>query len=229
MRQSSFTSPRGFVFHAVCYSLLQAFFHPIQVPLARLLEVCRSCPLQSLGLSWGHDYGGIVSLRNRYPGEERYLNFTRQPTLHQHQRAEPWDVQVLRKLLQGAQLSLLKKQKLNSTKSIPMNGAVPNRFTKLPLEILGYVVTYLPTDDARSLARTSRELAMIIPSGLGPSFWASRFRILSELDFVFKAQTHRDGLDWRSLYFGVIKAMHRSSGLQNRKRIWNLIRRHSQS
>jgi len=225
MRQSPLDGRHGFILHALCYSLLQEFFYPREVPVARLLEVCKSFPFQYLGLSWGHDYGGIVCIdqENQYLWEGQDLNDIEQPELTR-QRADPWNIPELKEILQGAQRGIPKKQRVNSTKLTPIDGAVSNCFTKLPLEILGYVVTYLPTNDIRTLSRTSKGLAIIIPSGFGQSFWASRFQTPLELDFVFEAQKHRDGLDWRSLYFGVVKAMHCSLGLQNRKRIWGLTR-----
>jgi hypothetical protein len=224
MREPPFDGRHGFILHAVCYSLLREFFYPREVPVARLLEVCKSFPFQYLGLSWGHDYGGVICIdqENQYPWEGQDLNGVEQPELT-CQRVDPWDIPELKVLLQGAQLGL-PKLKVNSTKLTPTDGAVSNFFTRLPLEIFEYIVTYLPTDEVRILARTSKELAMIIPFGLGQSFWASRFQTPFELGFVFEAQKYRDGLDWRSLYFGVVKAIHCSPGLQNRKRIWGLIR-----
>jgi hypothetical protein len=224
MRQYPSNGRHGFIFHAVCYSLLQEFFHPRRVPVARLLEICKSCPFQYLGLSWGHDYGGIVHLMNQHPWEDQDVDNVEQPELHQHRRADPWNIPELKELLQVTKLDMPKKQRVNSTKLTLIDDILSNCFMRLPLEILEYIVTYLPTDDVVILARTSKWLAMNIPSALGPLFWASRFQPPFELDFVFEARKDRGRIDWRSLYFGVVKAIHRSPGLQNRKRIWGLIR-----
>lgn len=234
----------GFILHAVCYSLLQRFFQPEPVPVARLLEICKSCPFQYLGLSWDHDYGGIVRLKNTYPWDQD-LDPLEQPKLHRYRQADPWNIPELKEHLQRTQLGMPKRRRVNSTKlnlidglgsncvtrrgvkSTKLNlidGAVSNCFTRLPLEVLGHIVTYLPTDEVRTLDRTSKGLAKIIPSVLGPSFWASRFYPPFELDFVFEAQEYKGELDWRSLYFRMGKALHRSRGLRNRKRIWGLIR-----
>ena len=225
MRQRSVGDRHGFIFHPVCYSLLQEVFYPREVPVARLLEVCKSFPFQRLGLSWGHDYGGIVYVDhgNHYPWEDQDIDVVEQPEIT-YERADPWNILELKELLQGAQLRLLMKQKDNSTKLTPPGGAIlSNCFTRLPLEILEYIVAHLPTDDVRALSRTAKELAMIVPSKLGQSFWASRFRTPFELDFIFEAKKYRDRLDWKALYFGVVKATHCSLKLQNRKRIWDLI------
>lgn len=64
-----------FAMHANCYSLLVQFSHPQPIPVTRLLEACRSCVVLLRNprvLSWGpgHDYGGIMRLRNGYPWGE---------------------------------------------------------------------------------------------------------------------------------------------------------------
>ena len=226
MRQSPWDGRHGFILHAVCYSLLQEFFGSKGVPVARLLEVFKSLPFQYLGLSWGHDYGGIICIgqENQYPWEDQYVDGVQQPELT-HQRADPWNIRELKGLLQGAQLGLPTEQRANLVNSAPMSSEVlNNRFTRLPVEVLDCIMPYLPTDDVRNFVRTSKGLAMIVPSTLGQSFWASRFQKSFELDFIFETQEHRDRLDWRALYFRVIKVMPYSSGLQNRKRIWSLIR-----
>ena len=226
MRQSPWDGRHGFIFHAVCYSILQKFFGSREVPVARLNEVCRSFPFQYLGLSWGHEYGGIVRVdgKNQCPWEDQYLDEVEQPELS-HQRADPWNVREVKGLLQGTQLGSQMRRNIKSTTSAPMNGAVMlNHFTRLPVEVLECIMTYLPTNDVRSFVQTSKGLAMVVPSKLGQSFWASRFQQSFELDFVFETQEHRDRLDWRALYFEVMKVMPCSSGLQNRKRIWGLIR-----
>jgi hypothetical protein len=89
------------------------------------------------------------------------------------------------------------------------------------VEILEFILALMPTDGVKSLAQTSQALNMIIPSGLGQYFWASRFQGLFDCGFVFEAQTYELRLDWRSLYFSTTKDP--SPGLQNRRRIWGLI------
>jgi hypothetical protein len=83
------------------------------------------------------------------------------------------------------------------------------------------VLTYVPTDGVKSLARTSKGLKMVIPSRLGQSFWASRFQAPVDCGFVFEAQTYGHGLDWKSLYFKIENTS--CPRLRNRRRIWLLI------
>lgn len=220
-------SRHGFILHDMCHSLLKDFFHPRGVPMARLWEICNSLPFRYRGVSWGHDYGGLASLQHLYPWEGQDINDRSyaQPKLGLQHRADPWNTpELLRELLEGTQVDMPKKEIVNSIKLSQIDGAVPNCLTRLPLEIIGHIVTYLPTDDVRTLGRASKELLMIVPSGLGQSFWASRFRPPFELNFAFETHKYRDKLDWRSLYLGVVKAVRCSSGLQNRERIWGLIR-----
>ena len=223
MRQHPYHDRHGFILHALCYSLLQEFLSPREVPVARLLDVCKSFPFQHQELSWGHDYGGIkayIDTENQYPWEDRCFENVEQPEFAQ-EYADPWNIPELQEILQGAQLP----SKDNSRNLDLTGGAVlSNVFTRLPLEILNHIVAFLPTEEVRTLSRTSKELAMTIPSGLGQSFWASRFQPRFELDFIFEAKENRERLDWRAIYFRVAKALPGSLGLQNRKRIWNLIR-----
>ena len=226
MRQHPYNGRHGFIFHAVCYSLLREFFDPEEVPVARLLEVCKSFPFQPLGLSWGHDYGGIfrVDQESHYPWDGQNIDAVELAELAR-EPADPLDIPELRKPLQKARRGRQTKRARHVPTLTPTGGTVSsNHFTRLPFELLEDIVTRLPTNEVGSLSRTSRELAMIIPFGLGQSFWASRFRTPFELGCIFEVKDHRDRLDWRELYFGIMKTMRCSLGLQNRKRIWDLLR-----
>ena len=83
---------------------------------------------------------------------------------------------------------------------------VSNYFTQFPLEILELILANTPTDEVKSLGRTSKGLNMIIPSRLGQYFWVSRFQDPFEYGCVFEAQTHKAELDWKVLYFSITKA-----------------------
>jgi hypothetical protein len=98
---------------------------------------------------------------------------------------------------------------------------VSNYFTKFPFEVLELILAYTPTDGVKSLALTSKELNIIIPSRLGQSFWASRFQDPFDHGPIFEVHTYKHKLDWKSLYFSITKDQ--SPRLQNRRRIWGLI------
>ena len=229
----------AFILHASCCLLLKEYFSPGPIPLARLVEVCKSCPLDFdfySCISWGHDYGGRVELDNFYPWEEKDISSIRpinddlEPN---YQDADPCRLLDLNKLMQTANLA--KSKQLSSTamgqtqhrqsprtRQMAMkNGIVPNSFTRIPYEILEAIMAFLRTQDVRAFAQASKWLKVIIPSELGQSFWASRFTF--EFDFIFEARKHQGNLDWKWLYFEIVSALHHSRGLQNRRRIWRLI------
>jgi hypothetical protein len=61
MEARPYNSAHDFLMHASCCSLLEQFFHPRPIPLARLVEVCRSCPTTeaengTYNVSWSPSY-----------------------------------------------------------------------------------------------------------------------------------------------------------------------------
>ena len=66
MQQCPENGRHGFVLHDACFRLLQKALEPDNIPLERLLWVCRSLPfpLRGIGVCWGHDYGGLTLLDN---------------------------------------------------------------------------------------------------------------------------------------------------------------------
>lgn len=230
----------SFIMHDTCYSLLAQFLHPKPIPVARLLEACRSCPILCYStpyLSWSsdHDYGGMILLSNYHPWDEPDV-ITAMDKCSGH--GDPWSIPELIQRLKSLQLdasakqtkrkrsrkagrSTWKRRKRWSARLTTARDIASNYFTKLPLEVLEYILAYTHTDGVKSLAQTSRGLNIIIPSRLGQHFWASRFQNPFEYGYVFEAWTYRIGLDWKSLYFSIKKDT--SPTLQNRQRIWGLI------
>lgn len=82
---------------------------------------------------------------------------------------------------------------------------------------------FMHTNDVKTLSQTCKGLKIYIPSESDTSFWASRFQIPFEFSFVFETQHYKGKLDWRSLYFKIVCAIHKSPGLQSREHIWGLI------
>ena len=244
---SPFDERVSFIMHANCYSLLAHFWHPQPVPVARLLKACCSCmflPHWRGFLSWGpgHDYGGIIKIRNKYPWNETDDFVGEGPVRVRHSDVSPEDPWSTPKLvttcLQRSRLdrsatqakgkrsrqagrSIRKPSKRGSERFTTVGNTVSNYFTKLPHEIVELILAHMPTDGVKSLARTSKGLNIIISSGLGQSFWASRFQDPFECGHVFEAQTYEFGLDWKGLYFRIKKGG--SPRLRNRRRIWGLI------
>ena len=238
-RSQNIISGYAFILHASCSTLLQEFFDSKPIPVARLVEVLKSCPMQSncsgRGLNWGHDYGGCNPLDNLHPWEEKDFDDScgfDDTGRYQYVKADPLKVLKLSKLMQKANMANQansnlkiagrKQTKLLDKKTVD-DRMIPNYLTSLPLEILGIIMTYIPTPDVKSLAQASRGLEIIIPSRLGQSFWASRFAFTSEFDFVFEARKKGFNLNWRWLYFEAVKILRFDEGLKNRRRIWRIL------
>jgi hypothetical protein len=110
MEARPYSSAHDFLMHASCCSLLEQFFHPRPIPLARLVEVCLSCPTEAedgtYNVSWSpsYNYGKIFPLLHKYPWEESDISRNpydlQPPTYHQ----DPWNIPILIRHLQNARL-----------------------------------------------------------------------------------------------------------------------------
>lgn len=220
MKQHATHGRHGFVFHEACWSLLQHVYNPEAIPLARLLEVCKSLPfpLQASGVSWGHDYGGLVFLdyENSYPWEDRLIERDEVSITCQRARENPYDVPEIQRLLKERSQSPPRGKELSSSGSITER---EDCFVGLPWEIREEMAVYLSSADVLSLRRASRAFVHIFSS---QHFWASRFKANADRAFFFETQNSQERRDWRSLYRRTNDALG-PPGLQNRKRIWALI------
>ena len=220
MRQRPANGRHGFVFHEACWALLQEFYHPGPVPLARLLEICNSLPfpLRGAGVSWGHDYGGLVILdnQNHYPWEDQLVERDEDSIECQHARENLYDVPKIQQLLKEPQQSPSSRKDFSFLRPISER---EDCFIRFPWEIREELAVYLPIADVLSLRRASRAFVHIFSS---QPFWASRFKANSERGFLFETRNSREPRDWRSLYRRT-NNVYSPPGLQNRKRVWNLI------
>ena len=174
---------QGFPLHARCYTLLEEFFCPRPVPVARLEELCRSCPEQHSALNWGHDYGEGILLRHESHWDELDIESDIELRPEWYFDGDPLEIPELTKILYAAQLDRPKRMKRDFKQ---IHETVANCFTGLPHEILGYIIPYLPTDDVKALSRTCKGLQIYIPSELETSFWISRFQPPFEFDFFLR-------------------------------------------
>ncbi|OOF91952.1 hypothetical protein ASPCADRAFT_509878 [Aspergillus carbonarius ITEM 5010] len=99
-------------------------------------------------------------------------------------------------------------------------------FTRLPVEVLATVLTYLPSSSVASLRLASRSVASSTnPMLLPQHFWKSRFLPSFEMGFALPTET--DGQpDWRDAYFAIKAALKQTRGcdqLKNRRRIWTVV------
>ncbi|KAI3534381.1 F-box domain-containing protein [Colletotrichum filicis] len=147
----------GFVFHEACWDLLEKAFHPSPVPLLRLFDVCESLPfpLLSVGISWGHDYGGasIVDNEHHFPFEDRFSDrdyMDPDPVLS----ANPYEAEEAHHLLTEA------PEEPPSPEGPIFNAAAPeperDSFYALPEELRSAIAICLPTLDVLNLRLSSR-------------------------------------------------------------------------
>jgi hypothetical protein len=122
-----------FIVHANCYCLLEQFFHPRPIPLARLVEACRSCPSQftdvnyEYSLSWSSssNYRGTFRWLIEYPWEK--LDMRSRSSLYNglHHPQDPWNIPELTRLLQASMLNA--STQTNRNKSRPARRNKPRR------------------------------------------------------------------------------------------------------
>lgn len=99
------------------------------------------------------------------------------------------------------------------------------QFTKLPVEVIHMLLTWLRSDDIQRLRLASRPVASTShPDQLPQFFWHGRFFPDFEMGFAMPIRIEWFH-DWRSLYFRVKCGLktHSSDRLVNRKRVWNFI------
>lgn len=175
----------------------------------------RSC------LEPGHDFGGAAKFQkpSRNPFRdminEGYTYFTVKPSKFD-------SVNDVRDCL--GPLAQVVRDPNTVVSSRKMSAFDP--FSKLPIEVVHLLLTWLPSHDIQHLRLSSRSIAYRSHPGLlSQFFWRSRFSLDFEMGFV--RPTHIDGYhDWRVLYFSVkheLQLPQGSARLHNRKRIWNII------
>lgn len=184
MRQSPVNGKHGFVFHEACWSLLLEVYYPESVPLARLMEIFKSLPfpLRGFGVSWGHDYGGLVHLhkQNHHPWEDQLVEREEDSIVCLYAKENPHDVPEIQQLLKEFPRSPPTGYEIG-----PSASALKGRdcFTMLPWEILEGIAVHLPTADVLNLCRASRVIVYTFSS---QSFWASRFKPNADRGYLLK-------------------------------------------
>lgn len=231
-----------FLLHASCCALLEKYLHPSPIPLARLAELCVSCPVRhGRLLSWGHSHGGLLKLKTPVPWGEREINLgDLDPwTAANGGSFDPCDTPQLGRIMESKRFVKSRQLRLrhggrtvrnrrqgddsgSQAKLLPAEEITPNCFTSVPFEVLEYILTFIPTNGVLSLGRSSKGLSAIIPLELGQSFWASRFQVPFECSFAFEALEYAPGeLDWKSLYFTVKGIKYPWS--KSRRRVWGIV------
>lgn len=209
----------GYVVHDACWRLLQKVVGLNDIPLERLYRICRSLPFptRGIGVSWGHDYGGlsIIDNKNYYPWEDRLVEQDDKSEVYAYARYNPYDVPELHELLL---MSSQEDRNSNFRMNIFLTNA-NNCFSLLPWEIREFIASYLSARDIANLFMSTKAFLPLLTS---QTFWSSRFNIGSDRDFVFEARSKRLK-DWLYLYQMTNDAQSPPS-LKNRKRVWSLIK-----
>ncbi|KAK0104410.1 hypothetical protein ONS95_004704 [Cadophora gregata] len=217
IRQQPENGRYGFPFHEACWSLLEKAHSPEGIPCRAFFDICRSLPFPSegTGISWGHDFEGLVLVdnQNRYPWEDRFVNRDYHWALSLGAKNDPYHVPEIQQLpCQDFQAP----SAINSSGPVTM---MDDYFTALPEEIRMAIASNLPTMDALNTRQASRSFLSIFYS---QQFWASRFKANADRSWLFESQEWSNALDWRRLYRLTNKG-HRTQGMQNRERVRKLL------
>ena len=215
MRQRPIDGYHGYVLHESCWKLLESFFTLHDVPIDRLLQVCKSLPfpLRYTGVSWGHGYEGITSHDSEkyYPwedGEDYIRSRSEEVDVYRIAKTDPFNIPNIQGVV------------ANSAQS-PSSGVFTQGtdcFARLPWELLEAVAIYLPTKDALNIRLASKSFLPIFHS---QTFWVSRFLPTNECGYILEARNSEKQRDWRMLYRAAVNL--RGEDVQNRKRVWSLI------
>ncbi len=216
----------GFIFHEACWALLEGALHPAPVPLERLFELCASLPVSRTfgGTSWGHDYGGIAVLDNTcyFPWESRLRMQPRenlQLSAAEFSKNPYLPSEIARILDEHPEEPPAPRHSFPPPDSTPALTESSDCFARLPEELCAAIAMRLPTTDVLNARLASRSFWFIFHS---QQFWASRFKgpsaerpwLLDVREPTLRSNVSRD---WCWLY-------RRAGSLQNRQRIWGLIR-----
>jgi hypothetical protein len=224
LKQNAVNGRHGFIFHEACWSLLEEASRPAAVPLARLYHVCASLPLpiEFDGVSWGHDYAGAAVANNEthFPWEDRFEG-REFPGPDPVITANPYQVTIVDQIL-AEDPEDPPVPGHTSAISLPAASSGSDCFATLPGELCAEIAMCLPTADVLNTRLASRAFWPVFHS---QQFWASRFTLESpDRPWLFEARPCGGSpRDWRWLYRRT-NPLGKYPGLQNRQRIWGLIR-----
>lgn len=187
----------NFLLHVRCCTILEEFFYPKPVPVARLIEICASCP-NPAKLYLGHNYAGNMRLYYKDPWDELDICAWEGPPEHE---ADPT---IGRYLTRSAPVQARREHSQSTTSTQHIRGEFFYQATAGSSGIHRDLPADRGSHDSLSNLQGTKD---IHPSQLEPLFWASRFKAHFEFNYVFEAQRCRRSLDWRLLYFRVAKAV----------------------
>ncbi|MBE3047256.1 hypothetical protein IMZ48_32985, partial [Candidatus Bathyarchaeota archaeon] len=211
----------GFVFHDVCWTLLDTLYGTDDVPLARLHAVLTSLPspVSWTGPSWCHTYGGLYKA---HPGEKLWngLLYLEGRAENKQVNSAPYNPLRITGIERPHDKRKLKGPFLLSAWEWPERvGEDP--FARLPLEIIYMIVDLLPVRDVGAARGASRVLVGVFHDQY---FWRTRFKARGERAWLFEAfgPTRVKKPDWRVLYRRK-RGRILSRQERNRARIWSIL------
>ncbi|KAJ2992751.1 hypothetical protein NUW58_g2060 [Xylaria curta] len=218
------TSAWGFPFHCSCWELLKATSPTKDVNVQSLFDLCRSFPVLSGSLDFGHDYGGLYCRRHYhgfyppFPGEETRLSGkcnTSNP-IYQDHFLDPMDISFLGKIVEDREPL---RNSPSPPPSIPKIEFADDPFGILPVEIIQCIFPYLASADVLNLKLSSHVVAH---TPLPDRFWHSRFCHGREFDYMFEFARHSKYKgQWKKVFL-LIRQRRNHPFFANRRRIWAL-------
>ncbi|KAL4932136.1 F-box protein [Aspergillus undulatus] len=220
----------GFVLHSACWCLLERRAHPWPIPLCRLFEIFGSAPRDQANkqlccYTWDHMYLGLISFSTSHWADAG----TRWPWQERRFRDERPLVALMPECIRSPFASTV-YDLLRTTSPQPRAFDFPavtqhrwlssDCFSRLPLEVVEEISSYLPITTVLELRSISRAFTQLFYSQV---FWASRFRAHLERGFLFEAFEEHLPRDWLWVYRRTTNISETYPGLKNRQRIWRLV------
>lgn len=213
----------GFPFHDSCWEVLALTRPDGEVDARGLFKILWSFPIRKGIINFGHDYGGDACYET-HPGtvpvgQELRLVQGRTPG---HQTCDPLELSELRRFFEEECSNRDSSYGTGAHAGGEVTWVGVDPFSKLPTEVLQYVLEYLPTADVLHLKQSS---AVCTNVPLFQTFWMSRFLPGRECEAVFEARRHAASASlrgrWQSLYH-LVNSIRKSDPFTNRGRIWGL-------
>ena len=220
MQRGAVRGAYGFLLHDACWKILQKASEPTGLSLERLVSVCEALPfpLWYNGLSWGHDYGGLLSydVDGQYPWLEWFCGILTERIYDSGAYHDPFNGIGL-----PITFSTPIPRYVNESSYLKKS---TDCFVQLPWELRELIAVYLPTKSALSLREASWSFLNLFSSS---AFWSSRFEPDGERDFIFEVRETKKARttdDLISLY-RFSKCSADSPSILNRNRVWTLARK----
>lgn len=224
------------VFHESCFRLLETVLQLDQRVFTRLSQICSSLPFPTRGtsMSWGHDYGGLVTVDTEYayPWEDRYSDLVLQDPELWYTADPVYGTEAMDILSQRPSRPPQLKPSPTTPISIQSPGSDGSDsighdpFALLPPEICTMIASELSVTDYLSSRLATRSMWPIFHF---QTWWREKFfektggwEDRSWLIEAWEAPERLQNQDWRFLYRRT-RHTQLSPGLKNRKRIWRLL------